>query len=200
MPICILFVYKTNNIFLLKIILYTFVIKQTIMSVAIDNQILSKEDTLQKIKRMAFEIYENNFKEKEIVLVGVVDNGVVFSEMLKKELSSISDLNVEMVEISLDKRKPTQSEISLNVESNLLENKSVILVDDVQYTGRTLAYSLKPFLGIKVKKLQTAVLVDRDHKNFPIAADYVGYSLSTTLKEHITVELNDKNKLGVYLD
>ena len=139
------------------------------MSIAIDNQILSKEDTLQKIKRMAFEIYENNFSEKEIVLAGVVDNGVVFAKMIKKELSSICDIKINMVEISLDKRKPTQSEISLNIESNLLENKTVILIDDVQYTGRTLAYSLKPFLGIKIKKIQTAVLVDRDHKNFPIA-------------------------------
>lgn len=170
------------------------------MSVSIDNQILSKEDTLQKIKRMAFEIYENNFKEKEIVLAGVVDNGVVFAKMIKKELSSISDLKIEMVEISLDKRKPTQSEITLNVDNKSIENKTVILIDDVQYTGRTLAYSLKPFLGIKVKKLQTAVLVDRDHKNFPIAADYIGYSLSTTLKEHITVELTDTKKMGVYLD
>lgn len=170
------------------------------MSVAIDNQILNKVDTIQKIKRMAFEIYENNFNEKNIVLAGIVDNGVLFSEMLKKELSSICDINIEMVEISLDKRKPTQSEIALNVDSNFLLNKTVILVDDVQNTGRTFAYSIKPFLGIKIKRLQTAVLVDRDHKNFPISADYIGYSLSTTLKEHITVELKDKNKLGVYLD
>jgi len=170
------------------------------MALVIDNQILNKEDTYQKIKRIAFEIYENNFEEKEIVLAGVVDNGVLFAKMLKKEIILISDLRVELVEISLDKRKPTQSEILLNVESNFLNNKTVILIDDVQNTGRTFAYSLKPFLNLRIKKLQTAVLVDRDHKKFPIAADYIGYSLSTTLKEHITVELKDNEKIGVYLD
>lgn len=170
------------------------------MTISKDNQILSKEDTLQKIKRIAFEIYENNYSAKEIILAGIVDNGVVFAEMLRKELLSISKLKVEMVEVSLDKRKPTQSEISLNVEDSFLVNKIIILVDDVQNTGRTFAYSLKPFLGIRIKKLQTAVLVNRDHKDFPMATDYVGYSLSTTLKEHITVELHDKESLGVYLD
>lgn len=170
------------------------------MSTTLDNQILTKEDTLQKIKRIAFEIYENNFDEKEIVLAGVVDNGVLFAEMLKKEILTISELNVDLIEVSLDKKKPTQSEITLNVESNFLTNKTVILVDDVQYTGRTLAYSLKPFLNLRIKKLQTAVLVDRDQKNFPIASDYVGYALSTTIKEHITVELNNTEKIGVYLD
>ena len=170
------------------------------MTTTLDNQILTKEDTLQKIKRIAFEIYENNFDEKEIILAGVVDNGVVFADLLKKEIQAISNLKVELIEVSLDKKKPTQSEISLNVDSNFLTNKTVILVDDVQYTGRTLAYSLKPFLNLKIKKLQTAVLVDRDHKNFPIASDYVGYALSTTLKEHITVELIDSKRIGVYLD
>ena len=168
--------------------------------VSAENQILDINDTLQKVKRMAFEIYENNFDEKSIVLAGIIDNGVLMAKLLKSELEAISSLDVELVEIKLDKRKPTQSEISLNVQSNFLENKTVILVDDVQNTGRTFAYSIKPFLNIKVKKLQTAVLVDRDHKSFPISADYVGYSLSTTLKEHITVELNDKKNIGVYLD
>ena len=168
------------------------------MTTIVENQILTKEDINQKIKRIAFEIYENNFSEKEIVLAGIVDNGVLLAKMLKKELSAISDINIELVEVKLDKKKPTQSEISLNVDSNFLQNKTVILVDDVQNTGRTFAYSLKPFLITKIKKIQTAVLVDRDHKNFPVAANYVGYSLSTTLKEHITVDLSEN--IGVYLD
>lgn len=164
------------------------------------NQILSSKDVMQKIKRIAFEIYENNFSETKVVLAGIVDNGALLAKLIKEELLEISSLDVLLIEISLDKKKPTQSEIELNVDINILQNKTIILVDDVQNTGRTFAYSLKPFLNIRIKKIQTAVLVNRDHKNFPISADYIGYALSTTLKEHITVELKDKKKIGVYLN
>lgn len=170
------------------------------MKTTTDRQILNAEDTARKIKRMAFEIYERNFTESDLVLAGIVDNGSLLAKMIAKELKDICDKNIEVIHITLNKRKPTQSDTELSVEAKTLENKVVIIVDDVHNTGRTLAYSLKPFLGVRVKKLQTAVLVDRDHKDFPIAADYVGYALSTTLKEHITVELNNKKELGVYLD
>jgi pyrimidine operon attenuation protein/uracil phosphoribosyltransferase len=81
----------------------------------------------------------------------------------------------------------------------MLRNKVIVLLDDVLNTGRTLAYSLKPFLNVEIKKLHTAVLVDRNHKQFPIAADYIGYALSTTIQEHIEVVLEDNERFGVYL-
>lgn len=164
-----------------------------------EHQLLSATQTLQKIKRIAHEIYENNFREKEIIFVGTDHMGYVFAQILKKNFEEIADIKTTLVKISLDKKSPLQSEIALDIPVEKLAKKVIILTDDVLNTGRTLAYSLKPFLNIEVKKLQTAVVVDRGHTTFPISANYVGYSLSTTLQEHIDVILDDKKKLGVYL-
>ena len=165
----------------------------------LENQILNRTKVLQKIRRIAYEITEQNFDEKELVLVGVVDNGYLLAQLLSEELKKIGQFKVELYKVELNKKTPLQSDILLEVDIESLNEKSVLLVDDVLYTGRTLAYSLKPFLNTRIKKLQTAILIDRDHKTFPIAADYVGYALSTTLKEHVTVELVDESKFGVYL-
>ncbi len=162
-------------------------------------QLLNKAQTLQKIRRIAYEIYEQNFREEGVVFAGVFDKGYQFAKILMKEFGAISDIPCDLVKVSLDKSAPLQSEIELDKDVSILEGKIIILIDDVLNTGRTLAYSLKPFLNVEIKGLQTAVIVDRGHKSFPISADYVGYSLSTTLMEHIEVELKDKAKLGVYL-
>jgi len=161
--------------------------------------LLNKEQTLQKIRRIAYEVYENNFEEDEIILAGIYDKGYQFAQLLKKELSNISKLNIKLIKVELDKVSPLQSEVKLDCEFSELENHTIILIDDVLNTGRTLAYSLKPFLNLNIKKLQTAVIVDRNHKNFPISADYIGYALSTTLQEHIEVVLNKEEELGVYI-
>lgn len=162
-------------------------------------QLLDSIQTLQKIKRIAHEIYENNFREKEIIFVGTDKMGYTFAQILKEDFDQIADIKSTLVKISLDKTAPLQSEITLDTPIKELEKKVIILTDDVLNTGRTLAYSLKPFLNIEVKKLQTAVVVDRGHTTFPISANYVGYSLSTTLQEHIDVILDNKKELGVYL-
>jgi pyrimidine operon attenuation protein/uracil phosphoribosyltransferase len=160
--------------------------------------ILDKKQTLQRIKRIAFEIYEQNFKAKEIILAGIYDKGYIFAGLLQKELGGICQIKTRLVKVTVDKKSPLQMEIKLDVEMKELKNKTIILIDDVLNTGRTLAHSLKPFLSIETAKIQTAVIVDRRHKVFPISADYVGYSLSTTLKEHIEVSF-EKSKFGVYL-
>lgn len=166
----------------------------------IQNQILSKKQVLQKVKRIAFEIYEQNADEESIVIAGIQDMGYTFASMLVDTLKEISPIQPQLVEVTLDKLTPLQGDVKLEVEEEALKQKVVILVDDVLNTGRTLAYSLKPFLNLTIKKLQVAVLVDRNHKNFPISADFVGYSLSTTINEHIHVELVDEQGFGVYLD
>ncbi len=163
------------------------------------NLILSKEQVLQKTTRIAYQIYENNFQEEDIVFAGIWQSGYLFAEMLEKAFTQITNRPPTMVKVSLNKTTPTQGEVSLDCPPEDLTNKTVVLIDDVLNTGRTLAYSLKPFFNVRVEKLQIAVLVDRSHKKFPVAADYVGYELSTTLKEHITAELNDEATFGVYL-
>lgn len=165
----------------------------------IQNQILNKKQILQKIRRIAYEIYEQNFEETTLVVAGIHDMGFTFAKMLSATIQEISPIKAELVSVQLDKASPLQSEVILDVALEELNNKVVIVVDDVLNTGRTLVYSLKPFLNCSIKKLQVAVLVDRSHKSFPIAADFIGYSLSTTINEHIHVELSEHN-FGVYLD
>src|SRR5436190_4502002 len=113
-----------------------------------EHLILDKKQTIQKIKRIAFEIYERNLNEKEIIIAGIYDKGYLFAEILYKELASISKIKTTLVKITLDKLSPLQSEVILDIDIKLLKKKTIILTDDVLNTGRTLAYSLKPFLNI----------------------------------------------------
>jgi pyrimidine operon attenuation protein / uracil phosphoribosyltransferase len=161
--------------------------------------LLDEDTTLQKVKRMSYEILENNFDQKEIVLVGIDGEGFTLAELLRNSLLGITDKKISLAKLVFDKKAKTQPEITIESEIDTFKNKVVILIDDVLNTGRTVAFALRPFLSIPLKKIEVAVLVDRDHLTFPISAKYVGYSLSTTLKEHIKVTLQDKKNIGVYL-
>jgi pyrimidine operon attenuation protein / uracil phosphoribosyltransferase len=159
--------------------------------------ILDAAQVKQKIKRIAFEIYEHNFKEKNIVIAGIEGQGYAFANLLSKEVESISPIETKLVKITLDKFAPQQSEVLLDCELKEIKKKCVILVDDVLNTGRTFAYGLKPFLTIEVKKIEIAVLVNRSHTLFPIYPQYTGYELATTLNEHVEVVLG--KAMAVYL-
>jgi pyrimidine operon attenuation protein/uracil phosphoribosyltransferase len=152
------------------------------------------------LERMAFEIYENNVEEDIIYIAGIYDKGYLLSKLLKEELEKISPLKAKLIKVSLEKQDPQQSEVTLDTDVNEVTNKSILLVDDVMNSGRTMAYSLKPFFQINIKKIQTAVMIDRTHKKFPIKADLTGYALATTLKDTIEVVFDENGKiLGVYL-
>jgi pyrimidine operon attenuation protein/uracil phosphoribosyltransferase len=159
--------------------------------------ILDARQVQQKIKRMAFEIYEHNFKEKNVVIAGIDGQGYILAQLLLKHLQEISPLEVKLVKVSLDKLSPLQSEVTLDCELKDLKKKCIILVDDVLNTGRTFAYGMKPFLNIEVKKIETAVLVNRSHTLFPIYPQYTGYELATTIKDHVEVNLGKET--AVYL-
>jgi pyrimidine operon attenuation protein / uracil phosphoribosyltransferase len=159
--------------------------------------ILDEQQVLKKIKRMAFEIYENNFHEKNIVVAGINGQGHVLAKLLVKQIQHVSPLDVSLVKVSLDKLAPQQSEVTLDCELKTLKKKCIILVDDVLNTGRTFAYGMKPFLNIEVKKIETAVLVNRSHTLFPIYPQYTGYALTTTIKDHVQVNLG--KEMAVYL-
>jgi pyrimidine operon attenuation protein/uracil phosphoribosyltransferase len=159
--------------------------------------ILSAGQVTHKIKRMAFEIYEHNFREKEVILAGIDGQGYVLAGLLAKQLDEIGSLKSQVVRVSLDKTNPLQSEIRLDVDLDDLKKKCVIMVDDVLNTGRVLACGMKPFLGTEVKKIEVAVLVNRSHTTFPVLPTYTGYGLSTTLTDHVEVILG-KNA-AVYL-
>ncbi|WP_460634702.1 phosphoribosyltransferase family protein [Larkinella harenae] len=162
-------------------------------------QILTRVQVEQKIRRIAFEIYENNFEESEVILAGVSGEGYVLAGCLADVLRQIAPLEIKVMEINLDKTIKQQPPIHLNAEETVFTNKSVVVVDDVLNSGRTLAFALQPFLNVPLISLKVAVIVDRDHKRYPIAADYIGYKLSTTLTEHVEVILSDEERIGVYL-
>lgn len=165
--------------------------------VAEKNLILDAHQIHQKIKRIAVEIYEHNFKEKSIVVAGIEGQGHILAKLLVKEVRQISPLEVMLVKVRLDKLAPQQSEVTLDCDIKLLKKKCIILVDDVLNTGRTFAYGMKPFLDIEVKKIETAVLVNRSHTLFPIYPQYTGYGLTTTIEDHVEVYLGKEP--AVYL-
>ncbi len=156
-------------------------------------QVLNDTQVRQKIRRMAFQIFESNFAEKAIVLAGIDGQGYALARELAQELSAISPLKVKLVKVMINKETPEAGEVTLDVDNVTVKNKPVVLVDDVLNSGRTLAYGLKPFLSMAVKKIEVAVLVNRSHPKFPIQPEYTGYELSTTLSEHVTVVLGDKS-------
>jgi pyrimidine operon attenuation protein / uracil phosphoribosyltransferase len=161
--------------------------------------ILNSKQIEQKINRIAYEIYENNYGEKEIVIAGISKNGFLLAKRISEVLQKISPIKNKLIEIVINKENPLAAEIKITLSEKELKNKVIILVDDVLNSGKTLIFGAKPFLNAPIKRLTTVVLVDRGHNRYPIKADFVGLSLSTTLQEHITVELNKKGKECVFL-
>ncbi len=149
--------------------------------------IFSKEIAYQKIHRMAYEIVEQNVKEKEILLAGIKENGSVIANSLYNFLKEIFKGKIQIIEIRIDKKDPKNISLSEKIDFN---DKVIIVVDDVANSGKTLLYALKPFLEFYPKKIQTLVLVERSYKEFPIAPDYVGLSVSTASSEKIIVEVS----------
>jgi pyrimidine operon attenuation protein/uracil phosphoribosyltransferase len=154
--------------------------------------ILDTRQVKQKIKRMAYEIFEHNFKEKGIVIAGIEGQGYILANLLVSEVARISPLEIKLVKVSLDKIAPQEGDVTLDCDLKDLKKKCIILVDDVLNTGRTFAYGMKPFLTVEVKKIETAVLVNRSHPLYPIYPQYTGYELATTLKDHVEVNLREE--------
>jgi len=161
------------------------------------NYILSPEVAAKKLKRMAFEILENNFGETSFILAGIRESGTVIAETIQRLLTEIAGLDTELITVSLDKKNPTTVEISRPLD---FKNKIVILIDDVSNSGKTLLYAIRPFLDTAPKKIQTLVLVERSHNAFPVKPDYVGLSVATTIQEHIYVEVEKGLVKGAWLE
>lgn len=160
--------------------------------------ILNSDDIKKKLTRIAYEIAERNYDERELLLLGVGKNGLKIATQLADTLKDILLLKVKVGDIKINKKNPVQEDVVINFDHESITGKVVIIVDDVANTGRTLLYAMKPLLAFLPKKVQIAVIVDRQHKNFPISPDYVGISLSTNMQEHVEVEVAGKEG-GVYL-
>ncbi len=157
-----------------------------------ENTILTHQEIKHKIRRIAYQIYECNVNEKEIILAGIESNGYILAKQLKLALTKISNISPLLCKVSIDKKNP-RNPITTSISENDYKNKSVVLIDDVLNSGTTLVYGVKHFLEVPLKQFKTAVLVNRNHKKYPVKADFKGISLSTSLHEHVDVVLTGKD-------
>ena len=166
------------------------------------NKILNSEQIRRKLERMARQILEEHYCEKEVVLLGVKKHGIEVAKRLESILNSIGKLQIQFESVELNKDAPLESDIKCSCDATAIKGKVVIVVDDVLNSGRTMIYAVKHVLDLEPKGVYTATLVDRIHRSFPVRADYCGLSLSTHVDQHISVALNAKSedKDSVYLE
>jgi len=160
--------------------------------------ILQHTAIANKIRRIAYQIYEINANENEVIIAGIESKGYIMAERIAKELNTISDLNVQLCKVKVNKKSPLEP-ITTSLESSVYENKSVVLIDDVLNSGSTLMYAVRYFLNVPLKQLKTAVLVDRNHKKYPIKVDFKGISLSTSIQDNVKVVFSEKED-SAYLE
>lgn len=163
-----------------------------------NNIILTNTQINHKIRRIALQILESNIDEPEIILAGISKNGFLIAEKLKQIISDYSDVKITLCEVFINK-KELLNEVTVSINVKEYANKSVILIDDVLHSGATLIYGVKHFLNVPLKQLKTAVLINRNHKKFPIKADFKGLSLSTSINEHVEIIFDNDNAQAVLI-
>jgi pyrimidine operon attenuation protein / uracil phosphoribosyltransferase len=161
-------------------------------------RILTNDEISQKLIRLAHQIIENTWDVSEIYLGGISGNGFEMATELANVIRSNSQTNVTCFEININKDQPWSEEIKLSISQDLLKNAYIILVDDVLNSGKTMQYALVKFLQHPTKAIKTVVMVDRSHRRYPIKADFVGLSLSTTLSDRVEIFKKD-NQFEAFL-
>ena len=146
-----------------------------------DNQIRSK------LKRISYQILETNLQNSMLVIAGIESNGYLIAKELKKILNKLSNIEIILCKVKIDKKNPRKP-IETSISKEEYSNKSIVLVDDVLNSGSTLVYAVKHFLEVELAQFKTAVLVNRNHKKFPVKADFKGISLSTSIQSQVIVE------------
>ncbi len=160
------------------------------------NIILNNQEIEHKVKRIAYQVYETFVDETSIVIAGISSNGYVFAEKIATCLKEISTLEIILCEVKINKSNPSDT-ITTSIDKEIYTNKGIVLVDDVLNSGTTLVYGVKHFLEVPTKKLKTAVLVDRNHKKYPVKVDFKGISLSTSSHEHVSVIFEKEDSYAI---
>ena len=155
------------------------------------NCILTADQSALRIRRIAFQIHESNTDVDEIVVAGIMSSGFKLAEEIARVLTEITPIKVVCCQVNINKKTPLES-IGTSLKASDYRDKSLVLIDDVLNSGKTLMYGVRHFLEVPLKRFKTAVLIDRNHKNYPIKADFKGLSLSTSLHEHVEVIHSDK--------
>ncbi len=162
------------------------------------NCILNHQEINHKIRRIAYQIYESNAHRDEVVLAGIQNNGFILAEKIKEQLDQISEINTVLCAVTIHKKNPSEA-VTTSLKPEDYSNKSLVLIDDVLHSGTTLIYGVKHFLEVPLEQFKTAVLVNRNHKKYPVKADFKGISLSTSLNEHIEVSFDSEDSKVVLI-
>jgi pyrimidine operon attenuation protein/uracil phosphoribosyltransferase len=153
-----------------------------------DKKVILNDDQIRsKLKRISYQILETNLQSSELIIAGIESNGYLIAKELKKILNKLSNIEVTLCKVKIDKKNPRKP-IETSIGKELYSNKSIVLVDDVLNSGSTLIYGVKHFLETELLQFKTAVLVNRNHKKFPVKADFKGISLSTSMQSQVMVE------------
>ena len=155
--------------------------------------ILNQQQIEQKIIRLGHQLIEDAFDQDQIYIGGIVGNGFTFAQQLAEVITQNSNIQIVCFEIKLNKDEPWNHPIEFSIEHKRLKNSYIILVDDVVNSGKTMQYALLKFLEQATKAIKTVALIDRQHRRYPIKTDFAGLSLSTTLKNHVEVDLSEQN-------
>ncbi len=158
---------------------------------ATETQVLNDKEVKDRIKRIAWQIYEEFQDQPAVLLAGIAERGFLLAELLKSELDRIADIEIGICSLQFDKDNPIEDKPILHPSTNL-NDKNIVLVDDVLKSGSTLIYGVKYFLDFEIRSMKTVVLVDRNHKRYPVKADFKGLSLSTSLQEHVSVNIESE--------
>ena len=171
-------------------------------------QVFTKEEIERAITRISHEIIENNKGVKDLAIIGIRTRGYVLAERIAKVINNLygTKLDVGALDITFyrdDLSLVAEQPVIHNTEIDFdIEDKNIILVDDVLYTGRTIRCALDAIIDFgRPGAIQLAVLVDRGHRELPIRADYVGKNLPTSQKELVQVKLEEiDNEDSVYIE
>jgi pyrimidine operon attenuation protein / uracil phosphoribosyltransferase len=162
--------------------------------------ILSDLQIRQRITRLAYQLWEANFGTPALRLVGIHGGGYRLAELLTAELTRINPaLQLTLTLLTLHKPEPLAQPLTLDPAPESLHGETVVLIDDVLNSGRTLAFALAEVLRRNPARIQTLLLVDRQHPAFPVAATFTGLTLATTLADHVRVELPADGVFGAWL-
>ena len=153
-----------------------------------DSKVIINDSQIRsKLKRISYQILETNLQNSVLVIAGIESNGYLIAKELKKILNKLSNIEVILCKVKIDKNNPRKP-VETSISKDKYSNKSIVLVDDVLNSGSTLIYAVKHFLEVELSQFKTAVLVNRNHKKFPVKADFKGISLSTSIQSQVIVE------------
>lgn len=162
--------------------------------------ILDQQQAEAKIARLAAEILEQTYPEKELLLVGIDTKGEIIARKIASLLEKSSDIRLTILKAIPDRKNDSTLGLQITaLQSAEVSGKTVLIVDDVLYSGKTIYYTLEQVMQANPAKVQAVVLIDRGHRSFPVHADYTGMELGTTLQEHIRVEISPEGEIKAFL-